>query len=81
MEALLAQIKTCVGLAPNQQVNRAAFARRLAESALLEPIEGLPIFGQASENAIGRSFALAEIDVRIPREALGEPWNRPGSRQ
>jgi hypothetical protein len=76
VETLLAQVKTCAGLAPNQQITTTAFARRLAGSALLAPIKQLPIFGQASENAIGRSFALVQIDVAIPLAELGVPWNR-----
>jgi hypothetical protein len=73
-EAILAQIKTSVGIAPNQQMTTAAFARRLADNALMEPIKQLPIFREATE--IGRTFPLAEIDVAIPIEDLGVPWNQ-----
>jgi hypothetical protein len=81
VETLLAEAKTRADIAPNSCLSTAAFARTLAQSALLEPIKQLPIFGQAFENTIGRSFALAKIDVRIPVKALGPPWDRSPSKR
>jgi hypothetical protein len=79
-KAILAELKMPVGLAPNQQITANAFARRLADSEVLEPIDRLPIFGEAFENAIGRTFAITEIDLRIPVAELGPPWNKPRKR-
>jgi hypothetical protein len=76
VHTLLAQVITLAGLAPNQQITTVSFARRLAKSTLQEPIKALPIFGQASANAVGRSFPLAEIDVGILLKTLGPPWDR-----
>jgi hypothetical protein len=81
LRALLAQVKTCAGVAPNEQIATTAFARRLADSALMEPIKDLPIFGHASQDATGRSFALAEIDASIPTIELGPPWNQSPSKR
>jgi hypothetical protein len=80
-QTLVAQLKTKLEIAPNSVLSLAAFARLIARSSLLEPIKALSIFGQAFENTIGRSFALAEIDVRIPRKALGKPWDRNPSKR
>jgi hypothetical protein len=73
-QTLLAEVKTRVGIAPNSPLSTTTFARAVARIGLLDSIKD--IFGQAFENAIGRSFALAEIDVRIPVKALGPPWDR-----
>jgi hypothetical protein len=75
-EALLVQCKTLAGIAPYQDVGIREFSAALAESALLAGLPFLPIYGRAFGNTIGRSFALAEIDLRISRDALGTPWNR-----
>jgi hypothetical protein len=79
-QRLLAEVKTLAGVAPNQPITTVSLARRLAKSALLEPIRALPIFGQAAEHLVGRSFPLAQIAVRIPVAELGPPWNRPEAR-
>jgi hypothetical protein len=79
VQSLLAECKTATGLAPNQRLSTRALAEALAKSQLLEPIETLPIFGPASASVVGRSFALAEIDLQIPTAELGPPWNRNSS--
>jgi hypothetical protein len=79
-QAILAILKMRVGLAPNQQITATAFAKRLAADALLQLIEELPIYGEASQDAFGRTFAVTEIDLRIPVAELGPPWNKPRKR-
>jgi hypothetical protein len=80
-QALVAELKTSIGLPPNKPISTASFARRLAEGELLAPIGQLPIFGEAFQNAIGRTFAVTEIDLRIPVAELGPPWNKPRKRR
>ena len=75
-ETLLREIETRADIAPNGRLSTTAFARRLAQSPLLAGLAFLPIFGRAFGNAVGRSFALAEIDLAIPVAELGAPWDR-----
>jgi hypothetical protein len=73
-QALLAEIKMGIGLAPNRQITPTAFARHLASSPILEALE--EVCGEAFENSTNRSFVLAQIAVGVPVAELGPPWDK-----